>query len=371
MTLYLTGGHLTPALAIIDAIQKKREDVTLIFFGRDFSQQASSQPSRERAEMQERQIPFVALDAPKMHRTNLIQNILELPKVPRTLFTILKQFRASKPDVILSFGGYLALPVCLLGKVFGARVITHEQTVVAGLANQVIAHVADVIALAHEESVAFFPKGKTVLTGNPIRESLFREYKTPPSWFQPTSVDKPIVFITGGSQGSHVINQTVRTLLARLLRTYVIVHQCGPSQGQEVLKELEREREKLPAELQGNYVVREWIEAKEVSFFFRQSHFIICRAGANTVQEISLVGVPAIFIPLAYAYNDEQLKNAQLLVQKDAALLIAQKDLYPETLWEAIQDLERRYESIASQVQQVSKQSIRNGTERLIHLLFS
>lgn len=124
MTLYVTGGHLTPALAVIDELQKRDLKLHIHFFGREYTQTATHQVSRERSEMEKRKIPFASITAAKFHRTYVSQNILEILKVPVSIVQIISQFRKRKPDCVLSFGGYLAVPVCIVGKLFGARVIT-------------------------------------------------------------------------------------------------------------------------------------------------------------------------------------------------------------------------------------------------------
>lgn len=369
MTIYITGGHLTPALAVIDELLKKKENVSIVFVGRDHAQTLPKQPSRERIEIESRGIPFVAIDAAKFHRTRIWLNFFELLKLPTSFYTIIQAFRKQKPDSILSFGGYVAIPVCIIGRLMKARVVTHEQTKVAGLANQLIAYIADTIALANEESLQFFPKHKTVVTGNPIREALFKEYKTAPEWLSLASTHKPILYITGGSQGSQIINQTIVALLPKLVRNYMVVHQCGATAHHEYLEELEKERTKLPQELQSSYVVREWIEPKEVSYLIRNAQFVISRAGANTVQELTIAGTPAIFVPLAFAYNDEQQKNIDDLVDANAALALQQKDLLPETLWATIQSMERKYIQIKKNMEKQSENMIKNGTQRVIKLL--
>lgn len=369
MTVYITGGHITPALAVIDEILKKHQEISVIFVGRENAQTSPPQPSRERIEIEQRRVPFVVIDAAKFHRTQLLLNLKEILKIPTSFYTIFTEFRKRPPDVILSFGGYIAIPVCIMGKLFGAKVVTHEQTKVAGLANQLLAYIADVIALSSEESLEFFPKEKSVVTGNPIRESLFHEYKTPPEWLQDSPLHKPLIYITGGSQGSQIINRTTAAILPKLVQQYVVVHQCGMSVGREYLKELEAEREKLPEEFQTSYIVREWIEEKEVSFLIRKAHFVISRAGANTVQELTLAGTPAIFIPLAFAYNDEQVRNIDELINHDASLILLQKDLLPDTLWETVQQMVRRFDKIKENMEKERAHMIKNGTNRVIKLL--
>ncbi len=368
MTIYITGGHLTPALAVIDELQKRNES-TIIFFGREFSQTKTGQISRERQEIEDRHIRFVPIQASKFHRTHVFENLFEILKFPQSLWQVASEYKKVKPDVVLSFGGYLAFPACLIGKLFGAKVITHEQTRVAGLANQVIGWIADKVAVAHEDSIQYFLPGKTIVTGNPIREVLFREYKTAPSWFTGAQKTKPILYVTGGSQGSHVINQTIVSILPKLVREYYVVHQCGVSVDFQVMKDLETERLKLPSEVQDNYTVREWIEEREVSYLLRNARIVVSRAGANTVQELILAATPAIFIPLAFAYKDEQYKNASHLVHVGAAKLIHQKDLLPETLWSSIVEMDRSYDEYKKHMGEESNLLIKNGTNRLIKLL--
>ncbi len=370
MTLYITGGHLTPALAVIDEIQKNYPKVKIRFIGREYSQNDGQQQSKEREEIEKRDIPFFAIDAAKFHRTHFLKNGVELLKVLPSFLEVWKLFRQKKPDVLLSFGGYIAIPACIVAKSFHATIILHEQTTVAGLANQVLSVLADKIAVANESSLPFFPAHKTVVTGNPIRESLFREYKTPPEWLGQIVVDRPLLYVTGGSQGSQIINQALSQILPKLVPDFVIVHQCGTSPDHHYQKTLELEREKLPEELKQNYIVREWIEAKEVSFLFRNAQFVISRAGANTVQELTLVGTPAIYIPLAFAYQDEQYKNIEKLIDSNASLLLAQKDLLPETLYESIMKMLREYEEIKKNMRIAEESFPKNGTKNLLALVF-
>ncbi len=370
MNIYITGGHLTPALAVIRVLQKRQEKPSIFFVGREYAQTLTKHPSHEQREVENLGIPFFPIQAAKFHREQFWLNLFELFKFPVSFFQVFSLFGKHKPDAVLSFGGYVALPVCIVGKLFGARVVTHEQTKVAGLANQVIAKIADVVAVTSKDSLFYFPKEKTVVTGNPIRESLLREYKVPPGWFPKSLMDEPFIYITGGSQGSQIINHVIATLLPKLTRTFVVIHQCGSSVDHAVLHELEKMRGNLPPEQQNRYVVHEWIDAREVSFLMRHAKFVIGRAGANTVEELTLAGTPAIFIPLAFAYNNEQEKNARTMVENGAALLVLQKDLFPQTLYQAIQTMNRRYSSMYARAREMKDQTAKNGARRVADLLF-
>lgn len=370
MNLFITGGHLTPALAVIDALKRQeKESVRLFFIGREHAQTWPKQPSREQGEVEQRGIPFFAIQAAKIHRERFWLNAIELIKAPVSLFQVIHIFRTFKPDAVLSFGGYVAVPVCMIAKLFGARVITHEQTSSAGLANQFISLFADKVALSHHSSEGYFPKSKIVFTGNPIRESLLRTYKTPPKWLPKELLFRPLIYVTGGSQGSQIINQTVAALIPKLVQKFVVIHQCGPSTGHAYVQELEAVRAQLPVELQPYYVIREWIDAQEVSFLFRTAQFVISRSGANTVLELAIAGTPAIFIPLSFAYKNEQQKNSDALVEAGAALRIEQKHLYPESLYSAIQTMIRKYDAIKAKAVQFQANVKLDGTASLIELL--
>lgn len=368
MNLYITGGHLTPALAVIDLLKKKHPQVHIYFIGRKYVRDYPKATSHEQHEVEDRGVPFFPIQAAKYHRGEIWRNMLESLKFPVSFFQVALLFFNRKPNVVLSFGGYVAFPVCIMGKLFGARVVIHEQTKVAGLANQLIASIADTVAVSSEASLKYFPREKTVVTGNPIRESLFKEYKAPPSWL-PASKSENFIYVTGGSQGSQVINHTVSVLLPKILRNFVVVHQCGAASDHAYYKELEVVRDSLPTELRLRYFVREWIDAKEVSFLMRHAKFVISRAGANTVQELTLSGTPAIFIPLSFAYQNEQEKNAQDMFNAGAALVILQKDLYPETLYQAVLRLNRRYDKMKANADKLQSQITKNGAERLVVLL--
>lgn len=369
MNIYITGGHLTPAIAVIEHLRKKHADVNVFFIGRERVREYPPVPSHEQREVEDRGVPFFPIQAAKFHREHFWLNVLELVKFPVSFFQVFKLFSARRPDAVMSFGGYVAFPVCVVGKLMGARVVTHEQTKAAGLANQAIALLADKVAVTSEDSLKYFPREKTVVTGNPLRESLFREYKTPPDWFPPSMASQPFIYVTGGSQGSQVINHTISVLLPKLLKSFVVVHQCGAAAEHAYLKELGALRDQLPTHLRTRYFVREWIDAKEVSFLMRSAKFVIGRAGANTVQELILSGTPAIFIPLSFAYKNEQEKNAREMFNAGAALIILQKDLFPETLYQAVLRLNRRYDRMKAQALKLRDQITRDGAKALVDLL--
>lgn len=333
----VSGGHLTPALATIEYFQKHHPEVKILFIGREYSQEKERQVAKEREMCERLGIPFFPIHAAKFHRTNWWRNFGELAHFFPSLYRSWLIIRENDVDLFLSFGGYLAIPVAFAAKLLGRKVVTHEQTKTSGLANEVIASIADRVAISFEVSRKHFPRHKTLLTGNPIRASLLEKALVRPEWLPANK--KPLLYITGGSQGSQVINQSVQKILPKLTEKFLVVHQCGQSEHQHYLRDLHQSAEELPEELQDSYVVREWVDEQEVGWLFQNAALAIARSGANTSVEIALHSVPTIFIPLPFSHNNEQLKNAQAIVDVGAAILLEQKDLDAKTLWDAVKDV--------------------------------
>jgi UDP-N-acetylglucosamine--N-acetylmuramyl-(pentapeptide) pyrophosphoryl-undecaprenol N-acetylglucosamine transferase len=364
----VSGGHLTPALATIEYIQKHYSAVRIIFIGRRYSQAREGQIAREAELCQALGIPFFEITAAKFHRQAWWRNWEEVPLLIPSLWQAWQLLRQNEVKLFLSFGGYLAVPIALMAKLQNIKVVTHEQTSTTGLANQLIAWLADRVAVSSESSLRHFPKHKTTVTGNPIRSSLLRTYQRQPTWMPPLA--KPLLYITGGSQGSQVINNVVGMLLNELTKRFVVIHQCGSSPHQHYLRQLEEFAAQLPPEQQARYAVREWVEEREVSWLMQHALLLIGRSGANTTQEVMLHALPAIFIPLPFSHRDEQTKNALLLVKAEAAVLLEQKHLTPEVLWDTIVETAQRQRSLRTHAVKLRAAMITDGARRLTELCF-
>jgi len=368
-TILIGGGHLTPALATIEYFQKNHPNIRLIFVGREFSQEKEEQLAKEREACEELGIPFYAIEAAKFHRSVWWRNILEIPRLLPSFWEAYQIVRQNNVDLFLSFGGYLAVPIALVTKLQGKKIVTHEQTRSSGLANELIALIADKVAISFPESADQFPKHKTILTGNPIRQKLLRSYKRPPAWL-PTKI-KPILYITGGSQGSQVINNAVGQILAELTAKFTVIHQCGRSPNQRYLRHLEEQALELSENLQQHYFPREWIDEQEISWFMQHAALAISRSGANTTLEMTIHALPAIFIPLPFAHNNEQWKNAQSMVQAEAAVLLEQKDLTPSALLEKVMDTSAKRGYMRKRAEKLRDNLILDGAENLGKLCLS
>lgn len=352
MKILISGGHLTPALAFIDYIKENNSEDEIVFIGREFNKSDKSQQSREKLETEKRNIKFISFNSPKLSSNSWINKILVIPSLVFAILKCLYILLENRPNVFVSFGGYLAIPVAIAAWVMRIPVITHEQTRTIGVANQVIAKFANYLALSYKDSLEYINFKNTIITGNLIRKNIFQNKVTKPEWI--TKQDKPMIYITGGSQGSEIINNTVAQIIKPLTKDFFVIHQCGgKTKNRDYLAELENQKKTLSIKAQDYYVIKEWITEDELAYILKNAILCVSRAGANTTEELALANMPTILIPLPFSHNDEQLLNAKALSEQNMAILLEQKNLTPEILLEQIQKMakfNKKYRRNLSQV---------------------
>ncbi|MDP2671561.1 MAG: UDP-N-acetylglucosamine--N-acetylmuramyl-(pentapeptide) pyrophosphoryl-undecaprenol N-acetylglucosamine transferase [bacterium] len=327
MKIALTGGHLTPALAVIDEL-KKKPDNEIIFIGRAYSMEGDKSPSAESVVIPNLGIKFYSIQAGRLQRKFTRHTILALAKVPLGSLQALAILSKEKPDVVMSFGSYVAFPSIFAAWVLGIPTITHEQTLKGGLSTRLISRFVKKIAVSWKDSKEFFAKEKVVLTGNPIRKEILN--------LERKRSARPVVYITGGNQGSHVINEIVEEILPNLLENYEVIHQTGSSEAYKDFENAQKKVQELPKRLKNRYLAAKWFNSDEVADIFSRSSLIVSRAGANTVFEVAALCLPAIFIPIPWSSGDEQTKNASVLSDLKAALILPQDRLTPRRLLSSI-----------------------------------
>lgn len=366
MKLLISGGHLTPALAFIEYITKKHLKDKIIFLGRLYTKKNQKQVSQEKNEVEKLGAKFIPFNSVKLSQNTFFSKLRIIPILTIKSLSTTLIIAKEKPDVFVSFGGYLAVPITIACWIMRIPIITHEQTRSVGVANLIISKFANKIAVSYKESMSYFPKSRTKLTGNLIRASILKPNKNLPKWIKrkPT---KPILYITGGSQGSEIINRTVSVILKPLLKNWFVIHQCGKPAGKMNYKnELKLIKNKLSRANRENYKIREWVSNEELSWIYSNAFGVISRAGANTTQEIALHKLPSVLIPLPFSHNDEQHKNAQALSDNKQAILLEQKNLTPEVLLEATELIKKYHRKFSRNLQMFSK--VKNPEKKLYDL---
>lgn len=331
MKFIVVGGHLTPAIAFIQYVRDKGDQV--LFLGRTYASEDKTIVSREREEVEHLGFEFAEISTVKFNRYKKFTSLLKSPLIIKTILQSLLAIDKFKPDAVISFGGYLSVPVALAAAIRRVPLVIHEQTVAAGLANRLLSGQATVIAVSFPSSLGLFPVHKTHLTGNLLRQEFYQDTNKPASL---PEIKTPFIYITGGNQGSDFINRRVLELYPQLKQKYFLVHQTGSGERGEILSPNYR----------NHNLVRPWFTAAEVSWLLSHAFAVIGRSGANIVSEIALKGVPAIFIPLPGTQKDEQTTNARELAAKGTALVISQQAATPKAIAEAVATVETKREQM-------------------------
>ncbi len=351
MKYFVSGGHITPAVAFIKQAQAHGDEVVVV--GREYVRPGDAIPSHEEATARELGCQFLSVPSVKYDRYNKITSILSLWKLIFATMSAIRLIRTEKPDVIISFGSFVGLPICVAGYFTRCPVVIHEQTAAAGLANQLVGTFAARIAVSYASSQKYFPKKKTVVTGNLIREEIWHEQARPP-WFTPPRT-KPLLLITGGSQGSHLINQVVLLTLGTLVERFTIVWQTGNAQELADHDKALAVRAQLPTRLQRHVYVKPMLSAKEFGFLLQHAAIVLSRSGGNTVSEIMSCAVPAILVPLYGSQNSEQEKNARFITDKKAGLMLKQLDFKPQSLLAALTTITAHLGGYTARAQKLKK----------------
>jgi len=323
MKILITGTHFTTALAVIEEL-KKYKDVELVYVGRGTTLEGDSAKSVESEELPRNGVKFIPITAGRLQRSFTIYTVPSLLKIPIGFIEALGIIFREKPEVILSFGGYVSVPIVVIAWLFSIPIIIHEQTLITGLANKISAWFADKVAISFSESG--LKRDKVILTGNPLRGEIYQGVYLP----HLQGVQRmPTILITGGNQGSHAINLTVEGCLDKLLKVANIIHQTGDSK----YKDFER----LESKQIDNYQVMKWIP--NMAEIMVRADLVISRAGINTLSELAYLEKPALVIPYPYLYQDEQNKNAKYFERLGMVRLLAQSKLNSNSLLEEIRKM--------------------------------
>jgi UDP-N-acetylglucosamine--N-acetylmuramyl-(pentapeptide) pyrophosphoryl-undecaprenol N-acetylglucosamine transferase len=333
------GGHFAPALAVIEKLPK---DVELLVVGRKYVFEGDRTLSLEYQTAKKLGIPFKPLTTGRLQRKFTRYTINSLLKIPIGLTqatSIISQFR---PDVVLSFGGYVSVPITLASSILRIPFVIHEQTLDAGISNKLVAKFAAKVCISWEESRKFFPAGKIILTGNPLRKEFEMgdlrtdKFKNTISFGRKS---EPTIYITGGSSGSHAINVLIEGCVEKLLQKFNIIHQTGASGQYKDFERLSELRDNLQDELKSGYKLVKFIEPSKIADFLNTADLVISRSGMNTITELIYFGKPSILIPLPYGQHQEQLKNAVFMKKLGLAEIVEQNETSPVKLYLKISEM--------------------------------
>jgi len=355
-----TGGHTSAALAVA-AILRRGGDTDIRWIGSHDGLEATRAP--------EAGLIFHPIATGKLRRYWDRRNISDLlVNVPVGFLQSWLLLRRLHPALLFATGGFVSVPPSLAARVLGIPVVVHEQASVPGLANRLTGRWAERIAVSFPVRGGVFPPERVVLTGNPLRPAL--RDGSPEAAFARFGFDPslPLVYVTGGAQGSHRINRAVGEALPQLLPFCQILHQCGDNRETGDHLWLQDKASALPPELRPRFAVRPWV-GEELRDVYAAAALCIGRSGAGTVNECCQLGVPALFIPLPGTSGDEQTANARLVAEAGGAVILPQSELEPETLTGAVRRLLADREALAAMGARARGLALPDAAERLARLI--
>ncbi len=344
-----TGGHIYPALAIINKIKKEEPNSEFIYIGTHNRMEKDLVPSLG--------IHYEAIEVTGFIRKLTFNNFKTLYLFLKARKRCLKIIDDFKPDVVIGAGGYVTAPVIWAAHKLGCKTFIHEQNSVVGLSNRYLAKYVDRVGVSFDSTLHEFPHDKVVLTGNPCSEKAILTKRANKEDYGLSS-DKKLVLIVMGSLGSKTVNEKMVDFLYGFRnKNYEVLFVTGEHYYDSV------KSNRFPS----NVKVVPFI--KELPSVMKVTDLMVSRAGASTMSEITALGIPTIFIPSPYVTNNHQYKNALDLVKKDAALMIEEKDLNKISFIHMIDDIladEKRYNEIKKNV---SSLGIKDSSTRIYDIL--
>lgn len=343
-----TGGHIYPALTLAEALQAKGHQVS--FIGSNDRMEKDLIPSRGFA--------YTGLDV-YTTRGGLFQKIKSLFSIVRAYFTCLDLLRDY--DMAIGFGNYISLPVMKAAKHLKKKTIIHEQNSFVGRANRLLDKDMDLIIGSYEENLEQFNNPNTKILGNPQSTKAFGIRKND-TVLKDLGLDphKKIVVIFMGSLGSSSVNEKLLDYFRMLDGSYQVVFATGRSHYDDIMKKIQP----------NDYLkIFERIDGINV---MANSTLLVCRAGATTLCEICSIGMPAILIPSPFVPNNHQYYNGKALADRDAAIMIEEKDLSGELLNETINGLindETRLKELSENARKLSNPNVLNDMIEAIEKL--
>lgn len=348
-----TGGHIFPALSIANALRRRDPNVEILFVGAENRMEMERVPA---AGYKIIGLPVAGFDRKRLWRN--VKVLYKFWKSSRLAKKIIKDFQ---PDIAVGVGGYASGPVLSVAQQKHIPTLIQEQNSYAGVTNKHLGKDARRICVAYEGMERFFPANSIILTGNPVRQ-VIAECQTPQDeakrllGFDP---QRKLVAVVGGSLGARTVNHAVIAAMDAITATGAqILWQTGKYYADECLKAA-----------QGKADVKAMAFVDRMDLVYRAADLMVARAGASTISELQLTGVPAVLVPSPNVAEDHQRKNAQALADRDAAVMVLDVDA-ETSLAEVVTSLLNDDARLKSLRTNVAKMGQRNSDERIVDEIY-
>lgn len=314
-----TGGHIYPALAIIERIKKEDKNSKILYVGTTDRMEKDIVPARG--------IDFVGVEIKGLNRKNVFSNFSVMKKFLKAIKRSKEIIKEFKPDIVIGVGGYITAPVLYAAHKLHVKTLIHEQNSIPGLSNKFLAKFVDTICVSLPGSIQYFPKEKTVYTGNPRSEEILTIDKVSKSKYGFSSYKK-LVLIVMGSLGSTTMTQKLKEAIGKFKgKNYQVLVITGKAYYDEY-KELD---------IPDNVKLLPYTE--ELIQIMKDTDLMVSRAGASTISEITGIGLPSILVPSPYVTHNHQYLNAKELEDAGACTILEEKDFSGDALCQKIDSI--------------------------------
>ncbi|TAE86924.1 MAG: undecaprenyldiphospho-muramoylpentapeptide beta-N-acetylglucosaminyltransferase [Bacteroidetes bacterium] len=340
-----TGGHIYPAVAVAQALQKKLPQVELLFVGASDRMEMEKVPKAG--------YPIIGLWISGFQRSLSLRNLLFPVKVLYSVWKSLGIIKHFKPDAAIGFGGYASGALLYAATIKKLPTIIHEQNSYAGITNKILKNRVDIICVAYDNMQRFFPERKLIKTGNPIRQDLISISNLKQEAYVHFNLDpsKKTILVLGGSLGARTINQCIEAGIPHLENAGIqLLWQTGKN---------------YVAKPHGSAVVSVPF-IYDMNLAYAIADVVISRAGALTIAELATVQKPVILVPSPHVAEDHQTKNATALVEREAAILIKDSEAKEQLVEECLSLLKNE----AKQVQlknNIASFAIPDAADRIVN----
>lgn len=343
-----TGGHVFPAISIANALKSKRQELDILFVG--------AEGKLEMEKVPEAGYPIEGLPVTGLHRGFSLKNIVFLINLFRSLIIAGKIINKFQPSVVVGVGGYASAPVLWQAGKKGVPVLIQEQNSFAGMTNKLLGKRAEKICVAYEGMEKYFPEKKVIHTGNPVRQDIDQLEKKNREAMKYFGLEKGLetVLVLGGSGGAKTINESIMSRVGRIKNENIqIIWQTGKFYQQKA-------KEALSPGGADNIKLFPFIDRMDLAY--SAADVIVSRAGAGTISELYIVGKPVLLVPSPNVADDHQTKNAQVLVEKNAVIMVKDNEAR-ETLLDVVLELSADKEKKESLSVNIRKMAVRNSAD--------
>lgn len=350
-----TAGHINPGIAIANYIKEKSRDAQILFVGTKNGLETKLVPHNG--------FELSLISVKGLRRKLSFDNIKTFVELFKGLLQARSLIKKFNPDIVIGTGGYVCFPVLFLASRMKIPTLIHEQNSFPGITNRLLSRFVDVVCFAFPEAKRYFkPSVKSVFTGNPIRKEILKIKREDARAQLSIGDAETLVVIFGGSRGAESINETVSKMLYNNLKNmkFKVIFATGEAQFGKYGRNLEK--------LNNNNI-------KVVPFIYNMDTVLsaadlaVCRAGAVTISELTALGVPSILIPSPYVTANHQEHNSRALEEQGAAVVIKEKDLSDEILYNQIENILSSKDKLIKMSENAKRIGVSNSTEKIYEVM--